>query len=131
MFLLLLACTDADKSADDSTPSTVHSETTGDSEPACVDETCNELQDTCEFALQPKLESVLVTAGAPRVPARVVEQVRVGGRVVIPVGDESTQVLLRLTRTPDAEDGTVQWREERFENCRFVPLIGRYGWKET
>lgn len=76
-------------------------------------------------------DAVLVTAGAPAVPERIVEQVRVGGRVVIPVGDESTQVLLRLMRTPDAEDGTVQWREERFENCRFVPLIGRYGWKET
>ncbi len=76
-------------------------------------------------------DAVLVTAGAPAVPERIVEQVSVGGRVVIPVGDESLQVLLRLTRIPDAGDGTVQWREERFENCRFVPLIGRYGWKET
>ncbi|MCO4770418.1 MAG: protein-L-isoaspartate(D-aspartate) O-methyltransferase [Deltaproteobacteria bacterium] len=75
-------------------------------------------------------DAVIVTAGAPAIPERLIEQVVVGGPVVIPVGDAKSQVLLRLTRTPDDDSGHVQWREERFENCRFVPLIGRFGWKE-
>jgi len=74
-------------------------------------------------------DAVLVTAGAPSLPERLVAQVAVGGRVVIPVGDSENQVLLRVTREPDA-DGEVRYRTERFEHCRFVPLIGRFGWKE-
>jgi protein-L-isoaspartate(D-aspartate) O-methyltransferase len=73
---------------------------------------------------------VLVTAGAPAVPERLVEQVKAGGRVVIPVGDAKMQALRRLTRQPDAEDGSLRWTEETLEQCRFVPLIGRFGWKE-
>jgi len=75
-------------------------------------------------------DAVLVTAGAPAVPARLVEQVKLGGRVVIPVGDAKSQVLIRLVRQPDAADGSVQWTEEKLDDCRFVPLIGRFGWKE-
>ena len=75
-------------------------------------------------------DCALVTAGAPDVPLRLVEQLRVGGRLVIPVGDAGTQTLLRVTREPDAEDGGARWREERFEDCRFVPLIGRFGWNQ-
>ena len=74
-------------------------------------------------------DAVLVTAGAPDVPARLVEQVRVGGKVVIPVGDSATQTLRRLVRQPD-EDGEVRWTEETLDQCRFVPLIGRFGWKD-
>jgi protein-L-isoaspartate(D-aspartate) O-methyltransferase len=75
-------------------------------------------------------DAVLVTAGAPAVPERLVEQVRVGGRVVLPVGDADTQVLTRLVRQPDGPDGQLRWTEETLDKCRFVPLIGRFGWKE-
>ena len=75
-------------------------------------------------------DCALVTAGAPNVPQRLVEQLVVGGRLVIPVGDEHNQTLLRVTRDPDADDGGVRWSEERFDDCRFVPLIGRFGWTQ-
>ena len=75
-------------------------------------------------------DAVLVTAGAPDLPRRLIEQLVPGGRLVIPVGDAKTQTLVRVTREPDAPDGTLGWREERFDDCRFVPLVGRFGWKE-
>ena len=75
-------------------------------------------------------DAVLVTAGAPDLPARLIEQLAIGGRLVIPVGDARSQTLVRVTREPDGSDGSLRWREERFEDCRFVPLIGRFGWKE-
>lgn len=66
-------------------------------------------------------DRVLVTAGAPRVPAFLREQLRVGGRAIVPVGEGEEQVLLRLTRT---ETGS---RRETLAGCAFVPLIGREG----
>ncbi len=75
--------------------------------------------------------AVLVTAGAPEVPQRLIEQLEVGGRLVIPVGDAKDQKLVRVTREPDGSDGSLSWREERFDDCRFVPLVGRFGWKES
>ncbi len=75
-------------------------------------------------------DAVLVTAGAPDLPRRLIEQLSPGGRLVIPVGDAKTQTLVRVTREPDGPDGSLRWREERFDDCRFVPLVGRFGWKD-
>lgn len=66
-------------------------------------------------------DRVLVTAGAPRVPAFVREQLRGGGAGIIPVGEGDRQVLQRVTRT---ESGL---RRETLAGCAFVPLIGREG----
>ena len=67
-------------------------------------------------------DAIIVTAGSPEVPKTLVEQLSPGGRLVIPVGDESIQELLRITAT---ESGIVR---EALGACRFVKLIGEHGW---
>jgi protein-L-isoaspartate(D-aspartate) O-methyltransferase len=69
-------------------------------------------------------DAILVTAGAPEVPTVLTDQLAIGGRLVIPVGNEVEQRLLRIVK--DA-DGTLQ--TEASVGCRFVPLIGRQGWQ--
>ncbi len=69
--------------------------------------------------------AIMVTAGAPRIPKLLIEQLVVGGRLVIPVGNRSSQVLLKLTRlSQDPQD----LKQEDLGGCRFVDLIGEYGW---
>lgn len=69
--------------------------------------------------------AIMVTAGAPRAPEILIEQLAVGGRLVIPVGDRFSQVLMKLTRqSEDLRDV----RREDLGGCRFVDLIGEYGW---
>lgn len=70
-------------------------------------------------------EGIVVTAGAPHVPPEYLEQLALGGRLVIPVGDRDSQVLMRITRT-----GPADFKEERLLGCRFVPLIGSRGWQD-
>ena len=70
-------------------------------------------------------ERILVTAGAPRVPRILVEQLALGGILVIPVGSRQTQKLLKVTRlSMDPED----LRQENLGGCRFVDLVGEHGW---
>ena len=71
-------------------------------------------------------DAVIVTAGAPSIPRTYVEQLALGGRLVIPVGDRHTQELIKVTRTSDKPDGTVR---EQLGGCRFVNLIGEHGWE--
>jgi len=70
----------------------------------------------------------MVTAGAPQIPRVLIEQLNIGGRLVIPVGDRSSQVLLKLTRL--SEDLNDLKREE-LGGCRFVDLIGEYAWDNS
>lgn len=67
---------------------------------------------------------ILVTAGAPEIPSLLIEQLKIGGRLVIPVGGRMSQVLKRVVRE---EQGTV---EEELGACVFVPLLGAYAWKK-
>ena len=69
-------------------------------------------------------DAILVTAGSPRIPRDLVEQLADGGRLVIPVGDHHLQKLMRLTLTGGEE------KVEDLGDCVFVPLIGRRGWSE-
>jgi len=69
-------------------------------------------------------DAIIVTAGSPDIPQPLVDQLAVGGRLVIPVGDESVQDLIRLTKT---EEGI---KREDLGGCRFVKLIGRHGWSK-
>ena len=66
-------------------------------------------------------DAVLVAAGGPSIPEPLVAQLKVGGRLVAPVGTERTQRLVRLVKTVR---GVV---EEDYGGCVFVKLIGRYG----
>ena len=68
-------------------------------------------------------DAILVAAGGPGVPEPLIDQLKVGGRLVIPIGeDQQKQHLIRVTRT---ETGSKQ---EDFGPCAFVPLIGHHGW---
>lgn len=68
-------------------------------------------------------DGIIVTAGAPAVPAPLFEQVSDGGRLVIPVGTRLHQVLTVIRRTSRG------FREEQREGCVFVSLQGRCGWE--
>jgi len=69
-------------------------------------------------------DAIIVTAGAPEIPAVLVNQLAVGGRMVIPVGNQYSQDLVRLVRD---ERGIHQ---VNLGGCRFVKLIGEHGWRE-
>jgi protein-L-isoaspartate(D-aspartate) O-methyltransferase len=70
-------------------------------------------------------DAVLVAAGGPEVPEPLLAQLKVGGRLVIPVG--ASREAQRLVRVIREEDG---FRHEEHGSCAFVPLIGRYGWRQ-
>jgi protein-L-isoaspartate(D-aspartate) O-methyltransferase len=69
-------------------------------------------------------DAIIVTAGSPDIPQPLIDQLAIGGRLVIPLGDQSLQDLIRITKT---EKGI---KREDLGGCRFVKLIGRYGWNE-
>lgn len=72
-------------------------------------------------------EAIIVTAGAPDIPRILVEQLASGGRLVLPVGDRNLQTLIKLTRL--SEDAN-NLKKEDLGGCRFVSLVGEYGWKD-
>ena len=69
-------------------------------------------------------DGILVTAAAPDVPAPLLSQLAVGGRLAVPVGGLGIQTLTLVQRT---DAGIEQWTEG---GCRFVPLIGRHAFPE-
>jgi len=69
-------------------------------------------------------DAILVTAAAPSPPAPLVEQLAEGGRLVIPVGPSDYQELLLIHKF------SGQTLQRVLEECRFVPLVGRHGWRE-
>ncbi|MGZ3559175.1 MAG: protein-L-isoaspartate(D-aspartate) O-methyltransferase [Thermodesulfobacteriota bacterium] len=68
-------------------------------------------------------DAIMVTAGSPDIPQPLIDQLSIGGRLVIPVGDALVQDLFRVTKT---EEGV---KKEDLGGCRFVKLIGKYGWE--
>ena len=69
-------------------------------------------------------DGILVAAATPSMPRSLANQLGVGGRIVIPVGDETTQTLILATRTDQG------LHTQKLCNCRFVKLIGREGWSD-
>ncbi len=69
--------------------------------------------------------AILVAAAAPEVPEPLLSQLTEGGRLIVPVGIEDQQILILVKRTGEA------FVFNRGEACRFVPLLGRYGWRNT
>ena len=69
-------------------------------------------------------DAIMVTAGAPRVPLDLLAQLKIGGRMVIPVGSRYIQELCKVTK---GEKNNVV---ENLGGCRFVPLIGKGAWEE-
>jgi protein-L-isoaspartate(D-aspartate) O-methyltransferase len=69
-------------------------------------------------------EGILVTAGAPSIPKVLEQQLTDGGSLIIPVGDEFSQSLIKIVRDGD------EFRHLDLTGCVFVKLIGNHGWKE-
>ena len=69
-------------------------------------------------------DAIIVAAGGPEVPESLKRQLKIGGRLVIPVGvDRGVQELVRVTRVAEHK-----YREEDLAGVRFVPLVGAEGW---
>ena len=69
-------------------------------------------------------DRIIVSAGAPQIPPTLVEQLKTGGKLLIPVGSKYSQELVRVTKT---EEGL---KEENLGGCVFVPLIGEHAWHD-
>ncbi len=69
-------------------------------------------------------DGILVAAGGPEVPSPLLQQLKIGGRLIVPVGEtRESQRLMRVTRTTEQN-----YEHQDHGACAFVPLIGRYGW---
>ncbi len=70
-------------------------------------------------------DCIIVTASSPKVPKPLLGQLAIGGRLVIPIGEESGQGLMVFTKEDENN-----YTEENYGGCRFVKLVGEYGWRE-
>ena len=70
-------------------------------------------------------DGIVVTAGAPQIPDMLIDQLGEGGRLVVPVGNQHTQELIKIFR----DDQNI--RQTNLGGCRFVKLVGKHGWKEA
>jgi len=78
---------------------------------------------TLGWQIHAPFDAILVAAGSPTIPQPLLNQLKIGGRLVLPVGqDQKTQKLIRVTRTER------DFVTEDFGVCAFVPLIGEHGW---
>jgi protein-L-isoaspartate(D-aspartate) O-methyltransferase len=69
-------------------------------------------------------DAIIVTAGAPTIPQELMKQLKVGGKLVIPVGNErNSQEMFRITRNSE-----THFKREKFGDFKFVPLVGQDGW---
>ncbi len=65
---------------------------------------------------------ILVSAASPTIPRPLVEQLKPGGRLILPLGDRATQTITQVTKKPDGSTDVQQ-----LTDVRFVPLIGKHG----
>ncbi len=72
-------------------------------------------------------DAILVSASAPGIPENLKSQLKVGGRLVIPVGPSADAQDLRRVRRMNQHE----FAEEMLAEVRFVPLIGKFGWEES
>jgi len=77
-------------------------------------------------AAEAPYDAIIVTAGTPRIPDILVEQLALGGRLVIPVGSRWDQELLKISK-----EGKNRTIVENLGGCRFVPLIGEGAWENN
>ncbi len=69
-------------------------------------------------------DAIIVTAGSPKIPQPLLDQLADGGRLIIPVGKKHGQDLIKITN----KNGN--FIKKNLGGCRFVDLVGKYGWKE-
>jgi len=81
---------------------------------------------TLGWAANAPYDAILVAAGGPTVPEPLIAQLKIGGRLVVPVGESrEAQRLIRVVRSDKAT------RKEDHGACAFVPLIGQHGWSAS
>jgi protein-L-isoaspartate(D-aspartate) O-methyltransferase len=68
-------------------------------------------------------DKIIVTAGAPVVPEALIQQLKIGGILVIPVGERSKQAMVKITKK-----SATEIQREEFKGFAFVPLLGKEGW---
>lgn len=78
---------------------------------------------TLGWAEQAPFDAILVAAASPGMPETLRHQLAIGGHLVIPIGDEDLQSLVRVTRLNNEE-----FESQKVTDVRFVPLIGQEGW---
>jgi protein-L-isoaspartate(D-aspartate) O-methyltransferase len=74
-----------------------------------------------EFA---PFDGILVTAAAPKISQVLLDQLSIGGRMVIPVGDKTSQIMKKIVKVSDTSFHTFE-----YDKFKFVPLIGKEGWE--
>jgi len=72
-------------------------------------------------------DGIIVTAGSPKVPKSLIDQLNINGRLVIPVGDRLSQKLVYVKKIK-TKDNKIKLLKDRFKDFRFVPLLGEEGW---
>jgi protein-L-isoaspartate(D-aspartate) O-methyltransferase len=73
-------------------------------------------------------DAIIVTAGAPSIPKILIEQLAVGGRLILPVGGRTSQDLIKLVRQSEDVNDVIK---KDLGGCRFVDLVGEHGWKNS
>jgi len=84
----------------------------------------NLAEETLGWKYEAPYDAIIATAAAPRIPDELVEQLAIGGRMVIPVGSRYIQELYKLVK--DSKGNRI----ENLGSCRFVSLIGKGAWEE-
>ncbi len=70
-------------------------------------------------------DKIIVTAGAPVVPEELIKQLKIGGIMIVPVGDDKTQKMFTIIKT-----SANTFEKVELDSFSFVPLVGQNGWKE-
>ncbi len=79
---------------------------------------------TSGWADESPFDAIIVTAGAPQIPEVLIDQLAMGGRMVLPVGDHHSQELIKLYKDKKGVQKT------NLGGCRFVKLVGEHGWRK-
>lgn len=90
----------------------------------CTNVEIHPAETTLGWRKEAPYEAIIVTAGAPSVAQELLDQLAVGGRVVIPVGTPFEQDLMKIEKRKTGLETT------NLGPCRFVPLIGEGGWQD-
>lgn len=74
-------------------------------------------------------DRIIVTAGSPRIPKQLLQQLADDGKMVIPVGDEYSQEMILVKKEkPEFENEKPKYKIRKYKDFKFVPLIGEEGW---
>jgi protein-L-isoaspartate(D-aspartate) O-methyltransferase len=79
---------------------------------------------TTGWSNESPFDAIIITAGAPDIPQTLINQLAAGGRLVIPVGNQFSQELIKVYKDTSGMIHTTS-----LGGCRFVKLVGEYGWR--